>query len=118
MHSVVVAAAGFIALVAARRLTSRYGPVLISRVQSYFQNETVLKTSSSKYYTGGFKSVMDEAEASMILGVRPFASAENIKKAHLSKIRVNHPDSGGSDYLATKINEAKELLLKSNKPNS
>lgn len=69
--------------------------------------------SNSKYYTGGFKSVMDEAEACLILGVRRFATPEKIKKAHLSKIRANHPDSGGSDYMATKINEAKELLLKS-----
>lgn len=51
-------------------------------------------------------------EAALILGVRPSASEEKIKEAHRRILRQNHPDLGGSPYIASKVNEAKELLLK------
>jgi curved DNA-binding protein CbpA len=55
---------------------------------------------------------MSKREAALILGVRESASAERIKDSHRKILLLNHPDKGGSAYLAAKINEAKDLLLK------
>jgi hypothetical protein len=66
----------------------------------------------SKYYEGGFEDQMTKREAALILGVRESSSASRIKEAHRKLLILNHPDTGGSTYIAGKINEAKELLLK------
>ncbi|CAG5134525.1 unnamed protein product [Candidula unifasciata] len=69
--------------------------------------------SFSKYYRGGFEAKMSRREAGLILGVSPSASKIKIKEAHKRIMLLNHPDKGGSPYIAAKINEAKDLFEKS-----
>ena len=61
---------------------------------------------------GSSEPQMTEEEAFRILGLAPGATADEIKAAHRRIIEQIHPDRGGSDYLAAKVNIAKDFLLK------
>lgn len=66
---------------------------------------------SQQYTKQGTKQGMSRHEAVDILGLtEPFTKAEVIK-AHRAMVQKLHPDRGGSNYLAAKINAAKDILL-------
>lgn len=59
---------------------------------------------------GGFDATMSRGEAAKILGIGERSNKAQIKEAHRKVMMLNHPDRGGSPYIASKINEASECL--------
>ncbi len=55
---------------------------------------------------------MGVEEAYLVLGLNSGATRADIQAAHRNLMKRFHPDQGGSTYLAAKVNEAKDVLLK------
>jgi DnaJ-class molecular chaperone len=54
---------------------------------------------------------MDHKEAMAVLGLEEPFSRKDITRAHRQLMGKFHPDKGGNTYLATKLNNARDLLL-------
>jgi DnaJ family protein C protein 19 len=56
---------------------------------------------------------MDRTEAAKLLGLTGDASSEAVLDAHRRLITRVHPDTGGSAELASRINQARDVMLRS-----
>ncbi len=116
---VVIVIAGIVFLAATGRLAWVIAavPVLITwlvrlRVaHRVFRGFGAAPGGAGKRAGGGTPGAMSVEEAWRVLGLEPGASRDEIKKTHRRLIAGLHPDRGGSDYLAAKINQAKDVLL-------
>ena len=55
---------------------------------------------------------MPLGEAYLILGLSPGAMSDDVLAAYRNLMKRLHPDQGGTSYLASRVNEAKDVLLK------
>ena len=82
----------------------------LDRVRSNWHDE--MAGDEARYTpppSGSPDVTVDEAYA--ILGLSPGADAEAIKAAHHRLMKQLHPDHGGTDYFAAKLNRARDVLL-------
>jgi disulfide bond formation protein DsbB len=86
-----------------------YGPQLHRLWQEF---SGAKQNSSQRQSDASAKGKMSVEEAYEVLGLKPGASEQDIIVAHRKLMQKIHPDRGGSDYLAAKINLAKKILLK------
>jgi hypothetical protein len=91
-----------------RRLLTAY----LDRRQPHWREQATGEDAETRRSRSSRNGKMTEEEAYQILGIRPGATAEEITRAHRSLMKKLHPDQGGSTYLAARINEAKEVLMR------
>jgi hypothetical protein len=77
---------------------------------SWRDDDTADAQSSEESASRGRSGTLSQAEALEILGLEPGASQADIVQAHRQMMQKMHPDRGGSTYLASLINEAKDVL--------
>lgn len=86
-----------------------FGPLIWERWRAAHPEIRFGPRSGATPPSGG--GAMTREEAYQVLGLAPGASAAEIRAAHRRLMRAAHPDAGGSDWLAARLNQARDILL-------
>jgi hypothetical protein len=85
-----------------------FGPLLWQKWQALQGKKIGGASSTGRARQNGR---MSREEAYDVLGLNPGASEADIRDAHRRLMRGAHPDAGGSDWLASRVNQARDVLL-------
>lgn len=89
-----------------------FGPLIWSRWHAVHQaTQTAGRSGSRQPPPRGPAGPLTREEAYQVLGLQPGATETEIRAAHRRLMRTAHPDSGGSDWLAARVNQARDVLL-------
>jgi hypothetical protein len=89
---------------------SMFGPLIVQKWRTWRGTPHTGRASNGRASaprSGG----MTRAEAYAVLGLGDGATEAEIRAAYHRLMRGAHPDTGGSDWLASRINEARDVLL-------
>lgn len=84
----------------------RYIPLLRRLYNSQKQS-----TQSQQGAQQPVSAALSLEEAYQVLGLEAGATREEVIEAHRKLMQKLHPDRGGNDYLAARLNQAKDMLL-------
>ncbi len=82
------------------------------RAPAWRENREAHAGSGGGRQSPGVGSAMTEQEAYEVLGLEAGAGEAAVRSAHRSLMKKLHPDHGGSDYLAARVNQAKDVILR------
>lgn len=85
------------------------GAAIIPFVVAYFRERRLMKDSPAPDAKSEIKTRED---ALKVLGLKDGASEDNIKAAYKKLMTKVHPDQDGSEWMAAKLNQARDFLLK------
>ena len=109
LNIITAAIAGLVALLPRAMQALKYLPFL-SRLLGQHNQQNNQQANDGQQAPHG-KKPMSKDQAMDVLGLKPDYSTDDVKQAHRRMMLKNHPDRGGSDYLAAQINTAKDVLL-------
>jgi DnaJ-domain-containing protein 1 len=99
-------------------MISAFDAESVSLLESYLDRRFPAWRQDAQGHAAGGQSrsaasgKMTNEEAYQILGLQPGAGRDEIGRAHRALMKKLHPDQGGSTYLASRVNEAKDTLLR------
>jgi hypothetical protein len=92
-------------------LAAPAGALALWGMRAYLLARQIRANSGGQGKPAATNQAMDRAQALEILGLEAGASNGDIEAAYKILIVKNHPDQGGTDWLAARLNEARSVLL-------